>query len=60
MVGLNGKAQKAASATRKGHCIIQSRSKGCWKLPADSKQNSSGVQGGKALGSPTSLSFYVT
>ena len=60
MVGLNEKAQKAASGMRKGHCIIQSRSKGCWKPPADSKQNSGGIQGGKAFGSPTSLSFYVT
>ena len=49
MVGLNGKAQKPANTMRKGHCIVQLRSKGCWEPPADSRQYSGGVQLSEAL-----------
>ena len=45
MVGSDAKAQKAASAMRKGNCIIQLGSRGCSKPPADSRQNSGGVKG---------------
>ena len=43
------KAHKAANAMRKGHCIIQLGSSGCGNVPADSRQNSNGVQGAKPL-----------
>ena len=43
MFGSNEKAQKAVNAMRKGHFIMQLGSRRC-NSPADSKQNSSGVQ----------------
>ena len=60
MVGSNEKEQKVANAVRKGRCIIQLGSRGCCKPPADSRQNSGGVQGGKALKNPKITTFYVT
>ena len=59
MVGSNEKAQKAANAMRKGHCIIRLRFRECCKPPADSRQNSGGVQGAKPLEAPRSPHFML-
>ena len=57
MAGSNEKARKAASAMRKGLCIIQLGSRGCCKPPVDSRQNCDGVQGAKLSEVPRSVHF---